>query len=63
VLYATALAAGDASASGYLDSDEAVVVARLYLDHLAGAGFTLSEDDQTALAAITNYEQERDANA
>jgi ParB/RepB/Spo0J family partition protein len=63
VLYATALAAGDASTSGYLDSDEAVAVARLYLDHLAAAGFTLSDDDQTALAAITNYEQESDANA
>jgi ParB family chromosome partitioning protein len=63
VLYAIALAAGDASTSGYLDSDESVAVARLYLDHLTGAGFALSEDDQTTLDAITDYEKERDANA
>lgn len=56
VLYATALVAGESIATGWLDTDEDMAAARLYLEHLQEAGFVFCEDEDELVAKLTEKE-------
>jgi hypothetical protein len=58
VLYAIALVAGESIATGWLDTDEDMAAARLYLEHLQKAGFVFCEDEDELVAKLTEKELE-----
>ncbi|HTW10556.1 MAG TPA: hypothetical protein VME46_23845, partial [Acidimicrobiales bacterium] len=59
VLYATALVVGESIATGWLDTDEDMAAAGLYLEHLRETGFGFSEDEDELVAKLAEEAAKR----